>query len=239
MQRVKILGLAFMAVLALSAVVSASASAAKPEFLPEGTEANPITFSNKGGAGTLETKGGSKVSCTSTESSGSITSLKLGKFDVLFLGCTTAGKKCTGLNDKTAGSILVLGTVHLWYGLLKTTKEDLHIALVFLLEHVHFSCGFLAENIDVLGCVAALVKEANKLVKSLEVKFESALNAKKEVEKGINDITKVLNEKNEEIPCTLKTKVEAGAEEQSSEITSEKAENFKQGGKAVEVLIMS
>ncbi len=251
MKRTRILGLALMslmAMLALSASISASASASLPELLPEATEANPITFTNKSTAGTktnLETKSGEKTTCEKATSTGSATSLKLGRFDILFEKCTAkkfgVTATCTGLNDKTAGSILVLGTFHVWYGLLKTTKEDLHTALVFLIEEVHFTCAALGleELILVRGCAAGLLLPLNELVKVLDTEFERALNAKKEAEKGVNDITLVLNEKNEEISCKLETSLGGKAFEQSSQEGMGEIEKFEQGKKAITVLIMA
>jgi hypothetical protein len=60
-QLLKLLGLALVAVFALGVFASATALAEElPNFLPEGTEANPVSFKDHGKGGTLETKAGEK-----------------------------------------------------------------------------------------------------------------------------------------------------------------------------------
>jgi hypothetical protein len=229
MQRLKLLGLALMAVFALGAFASAAASAEElPNFLPEGTEANPVTFKDHSKGGTLETKAGKKVTCTEDHSEGQATSKKLGSFDVLFLGCKSEGTPCLGLGDKVAESVLVLGTFHIR----RLLTEAKHVYIVFLLEHVHFTCGFGLVLILVLGCVAALVLQVNKLVKEFEIHFEQ--------EKGVQKPTEIADEKNEKNEkCILETKVGNEAYVQSGELTLATVLGFEQGGKAVEALIMA
>ena len=54
MHRLRTTGLALMAVIALSALAAASASAALPEFVPTAGKF-PVKFTDTSGAGTLET----------------------------------------------------------------------------------------------------------------------------------------------------------------------------------------
>ena len=90
MRAVKILGAAFLAVLALSAFLAAAASAALPEFEP-GKE--KTTFTIAGGAGELAVEGQIPVACKATEGSGEIvgTTKKLAVSTLTFTGCTALG----------------------------------------------------------------------------------------------------------------------------------------------------
>ena len=82
MQRLKMMFLAVMAVCALSAVVSATASAREnPAFLPEVAQA----FTGESGAGTLSTLAGKKVECKKDKSEGTIAANgREGKLHILF-----------------------------------------------------------------------------------------------------------------------------------------------------------
>jgi hypothetical protein len=227
MQRLKILALSLMAVFALGAMASATASAEElPNFLPLGTEANPVTFTDKSGAGTLETVGGKVVKCTSDTSTGEVTAPRLGKFDVLFLGCESSGIKCTGLKDTTTGSVLVKGTFHI--RTLLTEKK--HVYVIFLIEHVHFSCLLL---VLVLGCAAGLLLSPNVLSSTLTIHLKQT--------KGVQEPTEIASEGSgsTDEKCTLSTSIGGGAEEQSGELTEDTVENFEQGGKKVTALVMT
>jgi hypothetical protein len=227
MQRLKLLVAALMAVFALGAMVSATASAEElPNFLPLGTAANPVTFTDKSGKGTIETVGGKTISCTSDTSTGEVTGPRLGKFDVLFLGCESSGIKCTGLKDTTTGSVLLKGTFHI--RTLLTEKK--HVYIVLLLEHVHMSCLVL---VLLLGCMAGLLLSPNVLSSTLTIHFKQT--------KGVQDVTEVASEGSgsTDEKCTLSTKIGTGAEEQTGILTEEEGEKFEQGGKSVTALVMT
>ena len=86
--RAKVLGLMLGAVLAISAITAASASAALPEYqLESGTF--PAAFTSTSVKGTLETTSGETVTCTADTNTGELTSAKLGNVTVTFTGCTT------------------------------------------------------------------------------------------------------------------------------------------------------
>jgi hypothetical protein len=226
MQRLKLLVAALMAVFALGAMVSATASAEElPNFLPLGTEANPVIGIGKSGAGTLETVGGKTVKCTSSTSTGEATGPKLGRFDILLLGCESSGIKCTGLKDTTAGSVLVKGTFHIR----RLLTEVKHVYIAFLIEHVHFSCLIL---ILVLGCKAGLLLSPNVLSSTL------ILHLKQKA--GVQEPTEIASESGStDEKCTLSIKIGAGAEEQAGELAEGEAEKFEQGGKSVTALVMT
>ena len=114
--------MALVAVFAVSALAAASA-AAQPEFV---TATFPVKFSAKGGPGTLETKTGLKVTCSSSKATGSIeTAVKVGQVFVEFEGCKTT---VTGINltcgpGGTITSLELAAVVWLEPGTQKTTKE--------------------------------------------------------------------------------------------------------------------
>jgi hypothetical protein len=84
----KFLGLTVAAVLAISAMAVASASAAAPEYvLSSGTF--PVKFTSTSGAGVLETTTHETVNCTSDTNAGEIVNSKEGNVVVTFKGCTT------------------------------------------------------------------------------------------------------------------------------------------------------
>jgi hypothetical protein len=102
MTRIRIIGLALVAVFAISAVASASALAA-PEFKGSGSVAG-TTFTSTGGAGKME--GTETIKCTGSTSSGEITSATtVGKVVVIFTGCENKSKKCKSSSGAAAGEI--------------------------------------------------------------------------------------------------------------------------------------
>ncbi len=106
MQRLKVIVLALVAVVAVSSVAAASASAALPEWFKGGSviTAN-VKFTGAGGAGTLETIGGKKVTCTSDSSKGELAPPKnVTGAVVTYKGCESSGFKCTTAG-KNAGEI--------------------------------------------------------------------------------------------------------------------------------------
>jgi hypothetical protein len=213
MKRIKTIGLALAAVCALTALtamaLASTATAAKPEILPEPTVTEPILFTGKGGAGELTVlkAGVEPVKCKENTVKGDALSLKLGEVEIKFKGCTTVSNKLTvNCTELASGAETGLITVknadfHFWYGLLKEVKQPAFVVLV--LENVHFICGGLV-LVEVLkgSCVAGLLlkESVNLLVEEVKVQFlQSAA--------GDPDMPEVLNEENKEIPCELKVDI--------------------------------
>ena len=136
MQRLKILGVALMAVFALGAFVSATASAAVV-VLPE----EAITYKGESGKGTLEAlKSISVVSCTKDKSEGTFEATKpLGTFHIDFEGCKASIAACTGLGEAKE-VILTLGTTHLVFDTLAAKLSENGVGVLFLVEPTHFEC---------------------------------------------------------------------------------------------------
>lgn len=236
MKRIRLLGVALMAVFALGVIAAASASAQEPtKVLPEPTEAKPLMGTSKSGPGTLLTVGKNEVTCKKDTDTFSATTPNLGTFHATFEECKTVvlGQKltCTGVGDKE-GLILLLGTVHYWLALL---SAKLVAALVFLFEEFHFTCkNALAKALVLVkGCAAALAEPTEKLTKVTKDIF-------KEEKSGVPDIKEVLpSEAKSEIKCITETNVNETKFEESAQTGTDENEAFKQGGAEVEVLLMN
>lgn len=170
MQRLKILGLALMAVFVLSAVVSATASASHVSVLPENAE----TWKGESGEGSLETLEKDKIVCKKDTSEGTIEAKKpLGLFHIHFEGCeaTSKGLKgpCSSLDHKISEkTILVLGTYHL---VLDKLPAEPGVGILFLIEHVHLECEilFTIQLVLILGEVLCLIKPVDQKAKHFEI----------------------------------------------------------------------
>lgn len=109
MQRLRILGIALVAIFALSAIVSATASAEFPEILPVPTPTAPLTFTSETVGGSkpiLETTKGVKIECAKATNKGEFTSQDLGTATIDFEGCESKGAKCKAEGDVN-GTILL------------------------------------------------------------------------------------------------------------------------------------
>jgi len=167
MRRIKVVGFAVMAVLALSAFVSATASAALVGVL--GTGAETESFTGSGGSGTLEALSGvSPVICKTQTSEGKNESKTAGSFHITFEGCTAGGITCTGLGD-TSGKILTLGSFQYVFDKLGTGSE-LGVGILFSIAPAHFSCSILL--IEVTGQVLCLVTPKETSSTHAEIKCE-------------------------------------------------------------------
>jgi hypothetical protein len=86
MKRIRIVGLALVAMFAFSALVASAAQAAAPEFT---VHPDKITKSTTTATYTLETVGGSKVTCKAQSNEGEIETAKTGFATITFTGCET------------------------------------------------------------------------------------------------------------------------------------------------------
>ena len=230
MQRLKLLGLALVAVFALSAAVTAVASA-EVSFLPEGSVAEPVKFKATSGLSTLEELNKQAVICNSDKGTGEVTSKTLGHFVVEFAEChaTIGGTAvpCADLSQKedAVGIINVEGEFHLRMGL---TGQPLGIVAFLVNPDVHFLCSIAL--FVVLGCAAGEITPLESLVNTVKVElFQKA---------GENEILSIDNEAETAMEeCTLLVKKGTGTEETAGEETHEELTNFKKNGVAVTALI--
>jgi hypothetical protein len=229
MKQVKLLGLALIAMLSLSGLVAAASQAAAtlPSALPNSTFAEAITGTNSSGETTFAA-GALKLSSPSSSGTQEGFSPKLGLFITTFLGFNNMGIKCTGLNKTTTGEVEMLGTYHLRdYNIFGV----LHIADIFLLLPVHFTCS--GTLLVVSGCVAGQATPENTLTKTITVSLKATSNGKD------NEIITVLNEVNtvSEL-CQLLAKQGAASTELSVLVQESMLTGFKQNGVAITILLM-
>jgi hypothetical protein len=229
MKRIKLVGIAIVAVLSLAASLAASASAATvPNVLPAGTAAEPVTATTSSGESEF---GNGFIKLTSKKSTGtqSDNSTKLGSFTNKFKETKdTLGSACKGSKDTEAETVTVSGTFHI-----RDYKEgtSLRTATIFLLHEAKFSCGSL--EVTTVGCVAGALTPENTKTKTLSVTVarNGTLNDQK--------IVTILNESNtENETCQLLSKMGAGALELSSQVQTSTVTEFKKNGAAVEVEVM-
>ena len=221
MKHLKILGMAFFAMLSLTAILAATANAAAtlPSLLPKAGPGEEHVLSSFTSKESTFNSGIELISSAKDEGTLEGTSLKLGLADVLFLETKDAlGTACTGLNDTVSGSVLALGTYHLKD---YNAGPTLRVALVVLLTPVHFECGS-SISIVVSGCVAGALTPENVQTKTLTGTL---------VKKGEdNAIITVLNEENTATElCQLHSQTNGGATKLSSEETTETITNFHGG----------
>jgi hypothetical protein len=152
MRKIKVLGLAIVAVFALGAML-ASTAFALPSFLP-GTAGTTWTGSAVGETELQSTSALAAVKCKTASAEGSFTNNAEGPFHIDFKECTAAGGKCTGAGE-SSGVILALGTDHLVWDALTT----LSAAILFSIEpSVHFTCTVLGVELLVLVSGSVLCK---------------------------------------------------------------------------------
>jgi|SwirhisoilCB2_FD_contig_31_29197360_length_733_multi_3_in_0_out_0_1 hypothetical protein len=206
MRKLTVIGLAVVAALAISALGVASASAAQPTYLP----GSGTLSAKSNAASTLATVGGNTVVCPTVEGTITIGSTTTGSFDLLFLGCESAGfikAKCTGLSDTTSGSVLATGNFRT--GRITAGGTPVEVSTV---NAVHFSCSIVL--VTVTGSLACPVTPTNKKVKTTEhytVKCEVAGGGKPKiasVENAAETGTEAVG---------LKSSINEGAAEESSE----------------------
>jgi hypothetical protein len=121
MQRAKLLVVAMLAVVALSAVATATATAALPELLPGNAGEK---FTGKSGSGTLEVPGEGTIVCKEDSVTGENTGTtkKEAKATVTFKGCTAFGFIGAKSLGDAEGTILVTAALKLCY-INKANKE--------------------------------------------------------------------------------------------------------------------
>jgi hypothetical protein len=134
MRQMKILGAVFFAVVALTAIASATASAAAPEFNPG---AAGTKFTGTSGAGTLSTAAKGIIECTADTVSGELTGAtkKQATATISFTGCKAFGFIGAKSLGDAEGTILVKANLELCYinkankevGVLTEPSEPVHV----------------------------------------------------------------------------------------------------------------
>jgi hypothetical protein len=211
MHRLKILVVASMAVFALAALVSASASAAM--VLPEFTTKTGWTGTS--GAGKLTTASGNEIKCGAGTNSGTAENNKEGQFSITFTKCKSekpiAGVSCNSKGD-AAETILTGGTWHLVLTTISGVDKHLEWLLV---KPLTVECSIT--SFAITGNLLGEVTPANTSTKSYALKV--AVPVAKEQE-----FTTFENNNGEAVTASLKSGSEAAYEESANNVfTTEKA----------------
>ncbi len=170
MKRMRLIGLALVALFAMGALASASASAALPEFSP----AKGVTLTGTSGKAVLETLGGgTKVECSGGSSGGEITGEKtVSKVKITFTGCKSAGFACTSGSDPS-GTLL---TNELTGTLGYISKANKEVGILFKpttgKEFIEFNCVGGIVKVKVLGLLICPITPVNLVVKEYTLKCE-------------------------------------------------------------------
>jgi hypothetical protein len=171
MRQIKLLGVALIAIFALTATAATTAALAEQ---PEILSTLPAKFTGKGGVGKLELTKGKKIECKTNTNSGEFTSVNLGIITIDFHECHAeeTSVECHSLGDKE-GLILVGGDLHI----VDLGGTSLPLGLVvILLSELHVECAggilFLIKTDNgVIGEVTGI--KSGEKTKTAKVKFES------------------------------------------------------------------
>jgi hypothetical protein len=212
MHRLKMFGLALMAVFASAAVVQATANAATMT-LPEFTTRS--SWTSVSGPGKLSTSAGDEIACTLDTDEGTMeASKKLGTFIIDFTGCTSnspiAGVKCSSTGDAEE-TILTKGS---WHLVLSTISgADKHL-IWFLVEPLVVKCSIFEFKIS--GNVLGSISPSNALTKI----YQLGVNVPRAKQQ---EFTTFENDNGEQVKASLVSNGEAAYEESGKDvITMEK-----------------
>jgi hypothetical protein len=208
MRRIRLMGLALIAVLALGALVATAAMAEKPEFSP--SEKNAFTAA--GGKAKFEQKGGlAAVTAEKSTGTGEVTNAKEGTFDELYVNAQAPlSGFCTGLTDTLVGSILAKGAFKLGY--LDAAKTKVGVAFK-LAAPIHYECEKTILLVTVEGAAIGQITPLNTSTKEFTVVLTQA--------KGVNTLTKILNATNTAFEeFILKSETNGGAAAQAGQETT-------------------
>jgi hypothetical protein len=225
MKQIRLLGLALMAIFAVSIAATTAAQAVTLEILPAKAK---FTFESKAGEATiLRTLGGKKVECEKVTGTAEATSARLGPVEFKFVGCKepATSVSCTGLEDAESGHITVKAEFHIRH-LLNGAANG--VSLMILVGHVHFTCliilflvlGSVCSD-DILNMSGGEPAD-NKLLSSFFVSFLDSGTLEKPT--GDPKVTEVDTDNSLEMAkCELLTKEGTSAEklyETSSQLGS-------------------
>jgi hypothetical protein len=210
-------GLLLVAICAIAGVASASASAALPEF----SKAGP-TLTGTSGASTLETKGGTKVTCTGGKNTGTIATVKtITKIVVTFVGCKSSGFACK--TPKEASGELVTTELTGTLGYTNAAKKEVGVKLAPTAggKFIEFECVGGIVKVQVTGSVIGALTPVLTPTTKFTLTFKQT--------KGVQALTKFEGEKEESL---LKTSINGGAaefsgQESTSNIVTSETEEIK------------
>jgi hypothetical protein len=165
MRRLTLSGMAVLAVLAFTAISSATALAL-PEFLPA-PEGKGIKLGGTSGKGTLQIQGGGAVKCEADKILGELTTLTHATVDIHFEKCKAVGFEANSVSDEK-GIILVKGLALLCY----LSKASKTVGLsVEVTPTLQIEVPTVKQKIEVKGTVIGEVKPVNVKQTTGEVVF--------------------------------------------------------------------
>jgi hypothetical protein len=177
MKHIRTAGLILVAMFAISAIASASASAALPEQSPA-TGSYKVTS----GKGSFELTNGEKVTCKTDKGEGKLTGAKTDESTVDFEGCEAFGVKCSSSGAKSGVIATPIDSelVYLAKGgvATKTVGEDLKLA-----STVKITC--LIIGLEVKGSTLCPITPINTSTTKLEITCKET--------KGVQEYTEFVN----------------------------------------------
>lgn len=185
-------------------------------------EGEKLPFESTSGAGTLETKGGEKISCTSDSDTGEITGPKsVSNVSVTFKGCSTTVFKFACTSSGQASGVIKTNLLKGEIGYLNKSKKEVGLEL-----EPETSGGFFAEfecagivSIKVRGHVIGKITPVNTMTDEYDLVFEQASGVQKYTEFEGGPAGQVLES----------TKNGGSSYEQSGEETSDKVITSEEG----------
>jgi hypothetical protein len=176
MQRLRLLGIALMIILALTALAATTASAETPEILPAPTTTTPLLFtSSGGGAATLiPTKEEEKTifKCKKIRSDGDFTSADSGTITIDLEECKANVTNCSTSGD--AAGVILMDKADINLVDYKVGAELLPGVVIEPLEGgksiLKFKCGIL--GVEVKGSMLGKVSGVKNNVKTKTAKLE-------------------------------------------------------------------
>jgi len=160
MKRFRMVSLCLAAMIAVPAVVSASASAALPEF----SGPFPKPFKVKSGAFIVETVNRVKASCKAGTNAGEMTGPQTGRATLKLTGCEVSGFKCSSAG--AAPGEIVSNLLSATLGYINKAKKEVGISLESATGGTvaEFTCGSV--RVTETGSVIGKVTPINKKVKA-------------------------------------------------------------------------
>jgi hypothetical protein len=188
---IKTMLLAVMAVLALSVVAAATASAAEIEQVPASGK-----FKISSGKGIFETSGGNgAIECSKDTGSGEITGAKTDKSTITFEGCSSSGISCNTSGAKSGDVVIEINSELSWLSKsAKTVGEDLKLA-----KEETIKCSAF-ETLKVKGSTICPISPTNKKTLTFTITCSQS--------KGKQEFTELENEAGTKIKDITETKGE-------------------------------
>jgi hypothetical protein len=221
MRHIKTTLIAIIAIGALSAIASATASAAtEPQFLPgAGTK-----YTSKSLAGTLETLKKGSIECTDDKDEGELTSDTTGVITIDFLGCKALSIIGAHSLGDPAGVILFHGTTLLCW--INEAKKEAGIYVHVPSPGVHIEIEGVSILLLVTGSVLGSITPVGLKQLAFQVVFEQS--------KGVQKLKKCTGGQGQTFEGHLETGENGEAAEESGEQTTDEIGFLK-----VEVEIMT